>query len=260
MLKIYKLMSQNISGLLSGANTLSGENMTQQSVIKNMRLVRKETLKLINEWVSSSSDPALVLDHLLPPLISAVLGEYQYCAIPSAREPEVLSTMATIINKLEGLATSIIPKIFDTVFQCTLDMINKNFEEYPEHRTNFYVMLEAVNKHCFSALVSLPPAQFKLVLNSFIWAFKHTIHSVAETGSDILYQLLQNVSQNDATAQAFYTAYYTEVLQHVLCIVTDTSHAAKLTKNATILAYMFTIVETGKVIFVPCAKEKCELS
>ena len=41
--------------------------------------------------------------------------------------------------------------------------------------------------------------------------------------------------------------YYTDILQHMFSVVTDTSHTAGLTMHATILAYMFTMVETGKV-------------
>lgn len=33
--------------------------------------------------------------------------------------------MATIVNKLGAHITGEIPKIFDAVFECTLDMINK---------------------------------------------------------------------------------------------------------------------------------------
>jgi exportin-1 len=73
------------------------------------------------------------------------------------------------------------------------------------------------------------------------------MRNVADTGLDILYQLLQNVSQHEQAAQSFYQTYYIEILQHVFSVVTDTSHTAALTMHATILAYMFTIVEMGKV-------------
>ena len=66
----------------------------------------------------------------------------QRTAVPSAREPEVLSTMATIVNKLESHITHQVPQIFDAVFECTLNMINKDFEEFPEHRTNFFLLLQ----------------------------------------------------------------------------------------------------------------------
>ena len=50
--------------------------------------------------------------------------------------------MATVVNKLESHITKDIPPIFDAVFECSLDMINKNFEEYPEHRINFFLLLQ----------------------------------------------------------------------------------------------------------------------
>ncbi len=174
---IDQVMSVNISGAIA----LSGEQVTRQPLIKSMRLVKKETLKLISDWVSRSNDPELVLENFIPPLLDAVLLDYQRCSVAAAREPEVLSTMATIVNKLEGHITSNVPKIFDAVFQCTLDMINKNFEEFPEHRTNFYLLLQAVDNHCFPALLALPQPQFKLVLDSIIWAFKHTMRNVGDS-------------------------------------------------------------------------------
>ncbi|XP_076311781.1 exportin-1-like isoform X2 [Tachypleus tridentatus] len=243
MLNVYKVMSENITAAIS----LNGEVVTKQPLIRSMRTVKKEALKLISGWVSRSTDSHMVLENFIPPLLDAVLLDYQRCSVPSAREPEVLSTMATIVNRLEGNITSEIPKIFDAVFECTLEMINKDFEEFPEHRTNFFLLLQAVVSHCFPALLTIPPAQFKLVLDSVIWAFKHTMRNVADTGLHILYQLLQNVSQEEAAAQSFYQTYYTDVLQHLFSVVTDTSHTAGLTMQATILAYMFTLVEVGKV-------------
>ena len=70
----------------------------------------------------------------MPPLLDAVLIDYQR-NVPAAREPEVLSTMATIVNKLGGHITGEIPQIFDAVFECTLNMINKvGPQEHTEHR------------------------------------------------------------------------------------------------------------------------------
>jgi hypothetical protein len=41
-----------------------------------------------------------------------------------------------------------------------------------------------------------------------------------------LYQLLQNVEQHDQAAQSFYQTYFTDILQHIFSVVTDTSHTA----------------------------------
>jgi len=64
------------------------------------------------------------------------------------------------------------------------------------------------------------------VLDSVIWAFKHTMRNVSDTGLSILYQMLQNIATNDAAAQSFYQTYYTDVLQHIFSVVTDSSHTA----------------------------------
>lgn len=242
MLNVYKVMSENISSAIA----TNGETVTKQPLIRSMRTVKKETLKLISGWVSRSTDPQMVAENFIPPLLDAVLLDYQR-NVSAAREPEVLSTMATIVNRLEGNITKDIPQIFDAVFECTLEMINKDFEDFPEHRTNFFLLLQSVTAHCFQAYLNIPPEQFKLVLDSVIWAFKHTMRNVADTGLDILYTLLQNVANHEEAAQSFYQTYFTDILQHVFSVVTDSSHTAGLTIQATILAYMFSLLENGKI-------------
>ncbi|XP_041839886.1 exportin-1 [Melanotaenia boesemani] len=242
MLNVYKCLSENISSAVQS----SGEMVTKQPLIRKMRIVKKETLKLISGWVSRSNNPQMVADNFVPPLLEAVLIDYQR-NVPAAREPEVLSSMAAIVNKLGVHITGKIPIIFDAVFECTLNMINKDFEEFPEHRTDFFYLLQAATSQCFPAFLTFPPPQFKLILDSIIWAFKHTMRDVADTGLQILYTLLQNVSAEEAAAQSFYQTYFCDVLQHIFSVVTDTSHTAGLTMHATILAYMFNLVEEGKV-------------
>jgi len=242
MLNVYKCLSENISDAIKQ----NGDQVMRQQVIKNMRTVKKETLKLISGWVQRSQEPNMVARFFVPPLLEAVLMDYKN-NVAAAREPEVLSTIACIVNKLERDITNEIPQIFDAVFECTLEMINKNFEEYPEFRTNFFLLLQAVNNHCFPALLTIPQPQFKLVLDSIIWAFKHTMRNVANIGLNILYQLLQNISQVDGAAQQFYQLYFTDILQHVFSVVTDTSHTAGMTMHASILAYMFSLVENNKI-------------
>lgn len=78
----------------------------------------------------------------------------------------------------------------------------------------------------FTAFLAIPPQQFKLVLDSVIWAFKHTMRNVSETGLNILYAMLQNVASKDQAAQSFYQTYYTDILQHIFSVLTDSSHIA----------------------------------
>ena len=101
----------------------------------------------------------------------------------------MLSLFAAIINKLRNLMEPEVPKVFEGVFESTLTMITRNFEDYPEHRLKFFALLHAITNHCFKCLFIMSPAQLKLVIDSIVWAFRHTERNVAETGL-----LLLNVS------------------------------------------------------------------
>ena len=79
--------------------------MTRQPLVASMRVVKKETLNLISCWVGKSLDQVMVKEHFLPPLLLAILADYRM-NVPQAREPEVLSTVTAIIDKLEvGVVT-----------------------------------------------------------------------------------------------------------------------------------------------------------
>lgn len=42
-----------------------------------------------------------------------------------------------------------VPAILDAVFEPTLNMINQDFAEFPEHRAGFFKLLRAINLNCF---------------------------------------------------------------------------------------------------------------
>ena len=102
--------------------------------------------------------------------------------MPDARDAEVLSH-AAIINKVEGAMIDEVPKIFGSVFECTLQMITANFEDHPDHRLKFFALLRAITNHCFRALFTLQPDQLKLVVDSIVWAFRHTGATSRRLGS-----------------------------------------------------------------------------
>ena len=52
MLNVYKCLSENISAAI----TQNGDTVMKQPLIRSMRTVKKETLKLISGWVSRATD------------------------------------------------------------------------------------------------------------------------------------------------------------------------------------------------------------
>jgi len=156
--------------------------------------------------------------------------------------------MAAIVNKLKVAFTKDVPRIFAHVFECTLTMITKNFQDYPEHRLHFFTLIRAINCHCFPAFFSLTPAQFKLVIDSIVWAFKHTERQISETGLNIMLELLGNISNSGPeVSSAFYKTYFLSIIQDVFYVLTDTLHKSGFKYQTTILAQMFNTAESGGI-------------
>lgn len=100
----------------------------------------------------------------------------------------------------------------------------------------------AVDAHCFNAFLNIPPAQLKLVFDSYIGAFKLTMRHFSELELQILYKMLQNLELHPQTALSFYQTYFTDLLTQIFSVVTETSHIAGLAMQALILAYIIALV------------------
>ena len=120
-----------------------------------------------------------------------------------------------------------VPTIMENVFECTLEMINKDFSEYPEHRVEFFKLLKAINLYCFPALLKLDARQFKFVIDSCMWASKHDNREVESTGLVMCIELIDNMADTDAnTSNTFFQRFFLTILQDVFFVLTDTDHKA----------------------------------
>ena len=67
--------------------------------IRGLRTIKKEILKLIQIYVEKADDLEMVNTNIVPPLLDAVLVDYNR-NVSDARDAEVLDVMTTIITKL----------------------------------------------------------------------------------------------------------------------------------------------------------------
>lgn len=81
------------------------------------------------------------------------------------------------------------------------------------------------------AYLQIPPPQFKVLMDSVVWAFKHTMRNVADIGLNILLNLLQKFATNLDAGSQFFSTYFLDLMQHIFSVVTDTSHTASMLYN-----------------------------
>eukprot|EP00580_Thalassiosira_gravida_P013796 CAMPEP_0201684068 /NCGR_PEP_ID=MMETSP0494-20130426/52443_1 /ASSEMBLY_ACC=CAM_ASM_000839 /TAXON_ID=420259 /ORGANISM="Thalassiosira gravida, Strain GMp14c1" /LENGTH=1085 /DNA_ID=CAMNT_0048167855 /DNA_START=79 /DNA_END=3336 /DNA_ORIENTATION=- len=246
VLNVYKVYSERISATVAQ----QGPGATQLSLVRTMRSAKKEILRLLAMFIEKSgppeADPQAVAQGFIPPVLDPILGDYQR-NIANSRDPEVLTLFTTVVEKLKGHILSDVPRIMEGLFECTLQMITVNFEDYPEHRIRFFEFIRAVNLHCFQALFNIPPEHQKLVVDSVVWAMKHTERNISDTGLNILNELLQNVGKTPNVAQGFYQQYLLALIQDVFAVMTDRLHKSGFKMHATLLQYMFHLVQMNQV-------------
>ncbi len=276
MLTMYRAASQ----LIDESVQRDGDIATKMPKVRGLRTIKKEILKLITTYVDKADDIEMIYQTLVPQLLEAVLLDYKR-NVPDAREAEVLAVITVLVMKLQvrwtpltsrymvmvrkqpsdntlnrasaniilqGTMTEQVPAILDAVFECTLDMINKDFSEYPEHRVEFFKLLRAINQKCFPALLKLDQHHFKLVIDSCMWASKHDNRLVEGEGLNMCYELIQNMAETDqATCDAFFQNFYTTILQDIFFVLTDSDHKAGFKYQSMLLNRLFWLVGQNKI-------------
>jgi len=246
MLNIYKVYSERISEAVKQG----GKIATRHALTRSMRTVKQEVLKLLSVFIEMSDAPDCgpvdIATGFLPPVLDPILGDYKR-NVAEARDAEVLGLFTVVIKKLKSHVEAEVPRIMDAVFEVTLQMITTNFEDFPDHRVKFFGFLRAVNLHCFASLFQLPAEHQRYVVDSVVWAMKHTGRDISETGLDILYELLQNVSTTPAVAQGFYQQFLLALIRDVLAVLTDRLHKSGFKMHATLLRTMFHLVKQEQV-------------
>jgi exportin-1 len=246
ILTVYRLYSEHITAAVAREGAVA----TRIHLYKVMRGVKSDILELMTVFMEACKDieggPQSALQVFLPPLMTEVLNDYR-TAPPSARDPKVLTLFSTAICILKENISSEIPHIMDAIFEPTLQMITANMLDHPEHRIGFYRFLREANEYCFYGLFSVAPQSQKLVVDSIVWAFKHTERNISETGLELLEKLLLNIEPNLQISQPFYQAFLLSLIQDIISVMSDRTHKSGFKLQATILKHLCHVVQSGSV-------------
>ncbi|XP_053991470.1 exportin-1-like isoform X2 [Hylaeus volcanicus] len=261
MLQVYTLYSTRISQEVSQHQAI----VMGHAHVKALRSMKRATLLLVQTFVESASNhddqkngnPSNnastddvrreIVQFIMPPLLSSVLQDYR-TNVPEARDYEVLSLLTTLIRKLDTYILPELPRIFQYVFDCTLDMIKSDFHSFLDHRIHFYELLEASNEKCFEGIFVLPEVQRRYFIECLVWAFKHEQPTVAEQGLRITQSLLRNVCiAKPELLVSFCRVFYWSIFREIFGVLTDTLHKSGFQRQTLILMHLVQLVELGQV-------------
>ena len=247
MLNLYRFYS----GQINEAIVKEGEIAVKYTVYKAMRGIKSDILELLITFLEQqrcqeATSRQDLMSKIIPNVMEEVLEDYRRSSA-AARDSGVLNLFAVATVVLNVDMAPQIPSILASIFEPTLQMISKNMLDYPEHRIYFFKFLRVANEHCFEALFGTQPEVVKLIIDSIIWALKHTERNISETGLEILLELLHNFAMKPEASQSFYQQYLLMLIQEIFSVMTDRLHKSGFRLQATLLMHILHSVALGKV-------------
>ncbi|KAG7663203.1 CRM1 [[Candida] subhashii] len=244
MLSLYTA----VSSMISDAVAKDGIIATKTPKVRGLRTIKKEILKMIETYINQADNSEEIVRDLAQPLFGAVLEDYS-SNVPDARDAEVLTCLTALVSKVGRLIPDGVVLILQNVFECTLDMIKNDFVEYPEHRVEFYKLLNEINAQSFQGLLQLSGDAFQSLINAAIWAFKHNNRDVEDNGLSLTLELIANVEKLGDTpfTKAFYDNFYFQILADTFYVLTQPDHKAGFMLQAQLLAILIHLVQDGVI-------------
>lgn len=232
-------------------NTALSQNNIYSPSIKSFKSIKKTILKLIIALINNNDNSDIIMNQILP-VLSNLIEIYRSSHIDN-RDPDVLLVFSTVLEKLKNTQYDYIVSIWKYLCLFTLDMIKSDFLSYPEHRQNFFILVKSLISNAFDALFQVQDSNFnKDVLNAIIWAIRHNQPLMYEIGLETLLTLIKNVNMikianNINIADPFYKTYYFQLIQEILCVLTDSFHKSGFKLQVEIFQSLIQVVEFGQI-------------
>lgn len=241
MLALYVALGQEIvSSVASG-----GPVAVRTPLVRAMRSVRKESLRLVEAYLAEGvEDVSECASSFAPALLEAILGDYGRCP-EQARDAEVLSCTAALLNRLTGSMNSSATAILESTLGPTLSMISREMSEYPEHRVALFALLGALVRNNFEALEKLAPIPLRTFIDALLWGAKHAHRDVSDLALSTLHAFVVKAATSPLMSPIFCREHYMRVLNDAFAILTDADHKAGFKWQASLLAHLFHLVQAG---------------
>jgi exportin-1 len=232
-------------------NDALNANQNYIPAMKQFKSIKKTILKFIQTVINTNDSVETIMSSILPAL-SNLIEAYRYSNVDN-RDPDILIVFAEILEKLKNSQYDYIVSIWNYLCLFTLDMIKSDFQSYPEHRQNFFILVKSLIANAFDALFQVQDSNFnKDVLNAIIWAIRHNQPLMYETGLETLLILIKNVNQNRMVnninvADLFYKTFFFDLIQEILCVMTDSFHKAGFKLQIEIMQFLTQVIEFGQI-------------
>ena len=196
---------------------------TRAYVIYNRTLI-----KFLTSLVKNTDDVQLIQNDMLQSF-GTLIETYNNNNVNN-KDPNMLLLFSAILEKIQNKNPEVVATIWQLLSQSTIPLIKNDYESFPEHRMNFFILLKSLISNSFESLFRAQNLSFnKEVIDTITFAINHKTPSMSEMGLETLLILLQKViSVKNIDYQnivdPFFANYFFWLFSDVFHTMTDGFH------------------------------------
>ena len=196
--------------------------------IRAYMLYNKTLIKFLTSLVKNTDDVQLIQHDMLTSF--GTLIETYNNNLDNNKDPNMLLLFSALLEKIQNQNPEVVSTIWKSLSSSTIQLIKNDYESFPEHRMNFFILLKSLISNSFESLFRAQNLNFnKDVIDTITFAINHNTPSMSETGLETLLILLnkvisvKNIDLQNIVDPFFYN-YFFILFNDVFNTMTDGFH------------------------------------
>ena len=169
------------------------------------------------------------------------------------KDPNMLLLFSAILEKIKNNNPDVVATIWKYLCIPTIELIKNDFQSFPEHRMNFFILLKSLISNSFESLFRAQNLSFnKEVIDTITFAINHNTPSMSETGLETLIILLEKVIsvvnidlQN--IVDPFFSNYFYIIFNDVFNTMTDGFHQSGFKLQVKVIQILIRIIDENRI-------------
>ena len=219
--------------------------------IRSYMIYNRTLIKFLTSLVKNTDDVQLIQNDMLPSF-GKLIETYNDNHVNN-KDPNMLLLFSAILEKIQNKNPEVVATIWKLLSSSTIQLIKNDYESYPEHRMNIFILLKSLISNSFESLFRAQNLSFnKDVIDTITFAINHNTPSMSETGLETLLILLQKViSVKNIDLQnivdPFFSNYFFILFNDVFNTMTDGFHQSGFKLQVKVIQILIRVID-NKVI------------
>ena len=214
-------------------------------------IYNKTLIKYLTSLVKNTDDIQMIQNDMLVQF-GNLIETYNKNHVNN-KDPNMLLLFSAVLEKIKNNNPDVVSTIWKFLCFPTIELIKNDFQSFPEHRMNFFILLKSLISNSFESLFRAQNLTFnKEVIDTITFAINHNTPSMSETGLETLLILLEKViSVGNIDLQniidPFFANYFYIIFNDVFNTMTDGFHQSGFKLQVKVIQILIRIIDENRI-------------